>query len=133
MSQDFGQNNEITGIRPGIPAQSVHINISVVTMYTDTRITERTPLPERTPLLFSCFCVNTPHRTVNIAESEHAHLIVDSASSHCTFTDNPPSFKTPSMVASLHVCLCRHRPPILSPLSTPPMTAKAGHTRLHRF
>ncbi len=45
--------------------------------------------------------------------------MVISASSHCTLADVLPSFTTPSRVASLPVCLCTHRPPILNPPSTP--------------
>lgn len=60
-----------------------------------------------------------------------SHLIVISASSHCTLADVLPSFTTPSRVACLPVCLCTHRPPILNPPSTPPITANTGHTWWH--
>lgn len=60
-----------------------------------------------------------------------SHLMVISASSHCTLADVLPSFTTPSRVACLPVCLCTHRPPILNPPSTPPITANTGHTWWH--
>lgn len=60
-----------------------------------------------------------------------SHLMVISASSHCTLADVLPSFTTPRRVACLPVCLCTHRPPILNPPSTPPITANTGHTWWH--
>ena len=61
----------------------------------------------------------------------HVHLTDVSASSHSTLAVSAPSFSTPSRVAHLPVWRWMQLPPMRSPLSTPPIRARAGHTCRH--
>lgn len=61
----------------------------------------------------------------------HSYLTVRSVSSHCSFARLLPSFTTPNRVARRPLGLCRHAPPALRPLSTPPIRARTGHTSEH--